>query len=255
MKIAWLHFDLCGGPQSENTGKLLRGIEKAAKAGADWVLTPEMALQGYHMVRNKSPYVLASCENGIYDPFVQISRQQRVRLFLGCGEREEGQEPGNSLVVIDQRGVIEARHSKVKVVKWVTEEWATPGTTFSVHTFDTVKTGLLVCADAWFGEHAERLKENGAELIIVAAAWPHGDHGGPPREAWKRCSRCAGGVPVLISNQTGNRGMDCREAESAIVQKGELVCAYHGAEAVLLAELDLQQKKIITDEFMVLPFQ
>ena len=255
MKIAWLHFDLCGGPQIANTEKILQGMRQAAAAGAEWILTPEMALQGYHMVKNGTPYMLASQSNGIYEPFLQCAAQHKLRLFLGCGEKEEEAEPGNSLVVIDPQGELVAKHSKVKVVKWVTENWAAPGNDFSVHVFDAVKTGLLVCADAWFGEHAEVLKEKGAEVIVVAAAWPHGDHGGPPRDAWKRCSRCAGGIPVLIRNQTGNRGMDCREAESAVAQAGEILLAYHGAEAILLADYEPKKKTILSHEFTVLPFQ
>lgn len=30
MKIAWLHFDLCGGPQIANTEKILQGMRQAA---------------------------------------------------------------------------------------------------------------------------------------------------------------------------------------------------------------------------------
>ena len=52
MKIAFLHFDFCGGPQSANTEKILHGMKIAAAAGAEWILTPEMALQGYFMVKS-----------------------------------------------------------------------------------------------------------------------------------------------------------------------------------------------------------
>ena len=139
-------------------------------------------------------------------------------------------------------------------MKWITEDWAVPGDRFEVLNIENVKTGLLVCADAWFGEHAEILSEKGAEIIVVSAAWPEGDHGGPPQEAWKRCSRCAGGVPVCICNQTGNRGMDCRKAESAVAQDGEILYTYHGAEAVLFAEFDKETKRVLSDKFSVVPF-
>ena len=51
LKIAFLHFAYCCGPQPDNARKILQGMEIAAQHGADWVLTPEMALQGYHMMR------------------------------------------------------------------------------------------------------------------------------------------------------------------------------------------------------------
>ena len=196
MKIAFLHFDFCGGPQSANTEKILHGMKIAAAVGAEWILTPEMALQGYFMVKSEKKYVLASTTNGVYNPFKEATVNWGVRLFLGCGEQEDNTAPHNSWVVLDQKGKVTAKHNKVKVVKWITEHWAEPGNGFKVHYFDEVQTGLLVCADTWFAEHGELLANLGAELMVSIAAWPDSNHGGPPREAWKRCSKSAGGIPV-----------------------------------------------------------
>ena len=44
----------------------------------------------------------------------------------------------------------------------------------------------------------------------------------------------ATGAPVAVVNQTGNSGMDCREAASAIVSGTDVVCTYAGEEAILL---------------------
>lgn len=252
MKIAFLHFDFCGGPQSRNTEKILQGMEFAAAHGAEWVLTPEMALQGYFMVRTGFPYSLASTTNGIYDPFRSAAKNLGVRLFLGCGQQEAGDKPRNSDVVVDENGRIAAIHNKVKVVKWITEGWAEAGEGFAVHDFDGIKTGLLVCADTWYGEHGKILAEKGAELIVSIAAWPDGDHGGPPQEAWKRCSKCAGGLPLLLCNQTGNSGMNCTKAESAVAQNGEILFTYSGDEAVLFIEYDEKDKKILSKEFEII---
>ena len=202
MKIAFLHFDFCGGPQSANTEKILHGMKIAAAAGAEWILTPEMALQGYFMVKSEKKYVLASITNGSYEPFKEAAADLGVRLFLGCGEQEDNTAPHNSCVVIDQKGKVIAKHNKVKIVKWITENWAEPGNGFKVHCFDEVQTGLLVCADTWFAEHGEFLGNLGAELMVSIAAWPDSNHGGPPQEAWKRCSKAAGGIFVDFDKQS-----------------------------------------------------
>ena len=250
MKIAFLHFDFCGGPQSANTEKILHGMKIAA--GAEWILTPEMALQGYFMVKSEKKYVLASITNGSYEPFKEAAADLGVRLFLGCGEQEDNTAPHNSCVVIDQKGKVIAKHNKVKIVKWITENWAEPGNGFKVHCFDEVQTGLLVCADTWFAEHGEFLGNLGAELMVSIAAWPDSNHGGPPQEAWKRCSKAAGGIPLLLSNQTGNNGMDCRKAESAVAQDGEIVCTYSGDEAVLFVDFDKQSKRVSSKNFEIM---
>ena len=252
MKIAFLHFDFCGGPQSANTEKILHGMKIAAAAGAEWILTPEMALQGYFMVKSEKKYVLASITNGSYEPFKEAAADLGVRLFLGCGDQEDNTAPHNSCVVIDQKGKVIAKHNKVKIVKWITENWAEPGNGFKVHCFDEVQTGLLVCADTWFAEHGEFLGNLGAELMVSIAAWPDSNHGGPPQEAWKRCSKAAGGIPLLLSNQTGNNGMDCRKAESAVAQDEEIVCTYSGDEAVLFVDFDKQSKRVSSKNFEIM---
>ncbi|MGP1586185.1 MAG: hypothetical protein ACTTH3_06655 [Schwartzia sp. (in: firmicutes)] len=45
---------------------------------------------------------------------------------------------------------------------------------------------------------------------------------------WRR------GAPVAVVNQTGNSGMDCREAASAIVSGTDVISTYAGPEAILL---------------------
>ena len=47
MKIALLHFEYRANKVKENVAKIIIGIHKAAEAGANWVMTPEMAVQGY----------------------------------------------------------------------------------------------------------------------------------------------------------------------------------------------------------------
>lgn len=48
MKIALCHLELSCGPQERNLQLLEQGMRLAAEQGADWVLTPEAAVQGYY---------------------------------------------------------------------------------------------------------------------------------------------------------------------------------------------------------------
>ena len=73
MRLAFLHFDLCGGPLEKNRDNLLQGIGAAAAQGADWVLTPEMALQGYHMATGGAVYTLAADDSDVLRPFRQAA--------------------------------------------------------------------------------------------------------------------------------------------------------------------------------------
>ena len=61
MKIALLHLNLSGGPQEKNLKVLCKSIKMAAKSGAKWILTPEMALQGYFFTQLDREYVWERC--------------------------------------------------------------------------------------------------------------------------------------------------------------------------------------------------
>ena len=253
LKIAFLHFAYCCGSQEANARKILQGMKIAAQHGADWVLTPEMALQGYYMMRGDKPFQLASLHNGLLEPFMEACRSYGQKLFLGCGFVDD-KIPRNSCVLITEGGKYSHRHDKVKVVSWITENWAHPGEAFEVWNLDGINTSALVCADAYFAEHGQRIAEGGAQLAVVVAAWPPGGHGGPPEEAWKRLSRSANGIPVLISNQTGTEGMDCSKAQSAVVSNGELLFTYEGEEAVLLVDFDAEKMQVLSQAFTVIAF-
>lgn len=253
MRIAFLHLAYCGNKQSENQQKILNGMQMAAEYGAQWVLTPEMALQGYHMIREDSPFQLASRKNGVLEPFQAAAKKYQQRLFLGCGFVED-RIPHNSCIILNPDGTYCNQHAKVKVVKWITEQWAHPGEDFQVWNLDGIKTSVMVCADMYFQEHGEIIGKQGAELIVGVACWPEGGHAGPPRDAWERMSKAAGNIPLLVANQTGNKVMDCTSARSAVIDKGNLLFYHDQMEAVLILEYDESLKSVSSDAFQIIPF-
>ena len=46
--IALCHLDVAQGPQAENIKKIEKAIQIAGQHGANWIVTPETALQGYY---------------------------------------------------------------------------------------------------------------------------------------------------------------------------------------------------------------
>lgn len=50
MKIALCHLELSCGPQERNLQILEQAVRIAAEQGADWILTPEVAVQGYYFI-------------------------------------------------------------------------------------------------------------------------------------------------------------------------------------------------------------
>ena len=79
MKIAFLHFAYCCGPQADNAKKILQGMKLAVQQGASWVLTPEMALQGYYMMRGDKQFQLASLQNNLLQDYKETYRQYKQK--------------------------------------------------------------------------------------------------------------------------------------------------------------------------------
>ena len=48
IRIALCHLDVSQGPQGKNIEKIEKAIHVAGQHGANWILTPETALQGYY---------------------------------------------------------------------------------------------------------------------------------------------------------------------------------------------------------------
>ena len=255
MRVAILHLDLSGGPEERNLRLLHQAMVRAGEAGADWVLTPETAVQGYFFTQKERPYQIRMQPSSLLNPIRQTAASKNMTVFLGCAEYDEADGKNyNSCLVIDSTGEVVGRHRKVRSHGSGAEGWASKGDAFSPVPCREMTVGILVCADAYFDEYAQELRGKQAQVIIVPAAWPPGGCGGPPENAWKRCSR-ASELPVWVCNQTGNtERMDMSEAQSAVVADGEMRLVYSGLQqAILLFDWDVAGQRLVSENFTIIP--
>lgn len=254
MRIALLHLDLSGGPEEKNLVLLEKAIEVAAKARANWVITPETALQGYFFTQKGRTFQIPVQPAPRVQPIRQLAANYGLTIFLGCAEQDAATgKYYNSCLVIGNEGEILGRHRKLRSHGTGAEGWATKGTELEPIVCKEMSAGVLVCADSYFDEYAEVMKEKQAQMIVVPAAWPPGGCGGPPENAWKRCSK-ASGLPVVVCNQTGNQErMDMSQAQSAVLVHGEVQFTYQGLQqAALLFDWDTEKQQLLSAEFSIL---
>ncbi|MBP2657215.1 MAG: N-carbamoyl-D-amino acid hydrolase [Firmicutes bacterium] len=254
MRIALLHLDLSGGPEDRNLALLQQATTLAAEAGAQWVITPETALQGYFFTQKGRPVSIPVQPAPELQPLREIAAAYGLTVFLCCAEQDEvSGQCYNSCLVIGGKGEIIGRHRKMHSHGSGAEGWADKGTVLEPFACREMTVGVLICADAYFEQNARTLKAKQAQVIIVPAAWPPGHCGGPPVNAWERCSR-ESGLPVWICNQTGNQEvMDLSKAQSAVVVDGKLALAYSGLQqAVLLFDWDESGQTLLAADFKVL---
>lgn len=250
MHIALLHLDLAGGPRARNIAKLTAAVRRAAEAGAEWIITPETALQGYFFADGCAEPEVATEPADDLMPLIATVRARQVSLFLGCADRDaETGLPHNSLVAFGPDGRVIGRHRKL-VAHGGAESWSKAGSAREPIPCCGVRVGAMVCADIWFPENPAALREAGAEVLTLSAAWPPGPMG--PNGKWEAAS-AATGLPVFVCNQTGRHRMDMTEAESAVIIGGCRRMTYNGAEEAALVFSWSPGSDEVGDDFLRLP--
>ncbi len=252
MRVAFLHLDLSGGPEERNLALLAKAIDLAAGQGAGWILTPEVAVQGYFFAQGKTVVSIPVQPTQALKPIRQLAAKHQLTVFLGCAEQDAGSgKYYNSCLVIGPEGNVLGSHRKTRSHGVGAEAWVTAGDKLEPVACPEMKAGIMICADSWFVEKAKVLKDKGAEVLTVLAAWPPGHYG--PGDCWERCSQVSG-LPVWVCNQTGNQEeLDFSQAQSVVVAGGKTQFSYSGLQqAVLLFDWDRSNNRAAAGQFTVL---
>jgi predicted amidohydrolase len=134
----------------------------------------------------------------------------------------------NSFFVIGRNGQILGRQRKLRPTPG-SEDWSSAGEPGRPILVDGIKVGLLVCADAYKGLPALRLRDSGAQLLVSAAAWWPGEWG--PKGEWEARTLDTG-LPMIVCNRTGcDRESQLFGSESVVVDRGEKLLTLHARES------------------------
>ena len=259
LRIALCHLDVSQGPQETNIKKIEKAIRIAGGHGANWILTPETALQGYYfyVIDPSQKENIETQPSESIRPLLDASSKYGSYLFLGAGERDEKANCyRNSCLVFGPDGKLVGRHSKLSAhVGFGAEKWSTNDCKLEPIVCSNVKTGVLACSDIWFLQFPRILADKGAKIILDLAAWPPTKETGDPRHSWELASQRTN-LPVVICNQTGKpRWMDMTPGQSTVIENGKAKFLYSGEEAVLLFEWDPKTGKVVSKQFAVIPFK
>jgi predicted amidohydrolase len=235
-RIALLHLSPSPGRVSENRGAIERGTRLAASLGADWVLSGELVVPGFHfdpligtdwIVEEPGEWLLS---------YAALAEELGVSVFVNHPERE-GDSCFNTLFVFDTNGAMIGRHRK-RCVTPVAEGWSTPGDDVKPVIVDGVSVGLLVCADAYPPEITARLKDLGAQVLMSSAAWHPGEWG--PSGEWEARSS-ESQLPLIVCNRTGLDGdVSFVDSQSVLVSGGRRIATMTSdVPTVFLVDLEV----------------
>ncbi len=243
LKIAMLHLEPQLGELDRNSDLFETAMTAAANAGAAWIMTPELGLTGYRFdLKIGTDWIKPGPDRWV-QRLSAVASRLGVTLFLGHLELDaSGGKRYNTVFVIGPDGAILGRHRKINTIP-VSEAWSTRGPDASPVMVRKKQVGVLICADAWPPDHAQRLAKGGAEILISSATWPPEPHG--PEKCWEQRTRDTG-LPLFVCNRTGiERDFDIRKAESVVVARGQRLVR-HASEhsSVLLVDWDLGAKQV-----------
>jgi 5-aminopentanamidase len=249
MRTAFLHLAPVAADVEHNQRMIEAGIAIAANAGAQLVLTPELATTGYTFANViGTDWILPQPDlwvRGICD----LARRYQTAILLAHVERDEVRATlHNSLFAISADGDLLGRHRKINTLRVGSEAWSVPGTTATVVDLNpNLKAGLLICADACTTEIARQMKTSGAKLLLSAAAWAPGLHG--PNGEWERLTHETG-LPLFVCNRTGKDvALDFAGGESVIVWRGSRLLSMKSPQsAVFVVDWNMEQERLETSQ-------
>ncbi|MBN1908187.1 MAG: carbon-nitrogen hydrolase family protein [Pirellulales bacterium] len=195
IRTAGLIFQPAKWDKDENTRRLDIAIRKAQKDGAQLVVTPEGALEGYvvnEVIRatGEKRQELTDRFNTLAEPidgphirhFQELCKELNIHLVLGFLEADEG-KTYNTAVVIGPEGKIIGKYRKTHFAQGYSHgdkkgdnpPSYTRGTEYPVFDVGSAKMGVMICFDRRVPKVARRLVENGAQIIVNPSYGMSGD--------------------------------------------------------------------------------
>lgn len=157
MKIALLHLDVAEGPETRNRKSIISAAGEAVSRGADWIVTPETALQGYFFHDNNGK--LPSFSEKQLSRYLLFAGRNKADMFLSAAEYDERDGKGyNSCFVINREGEFLGKHRKMFSHRKGFERWLSLGREIHVFNIGTLRVGLLVCADSYYEQPCLEIK-------------------------------------------------------------------------------------------------
>src|SRR6266487_2886934 len=249
MKIGFAQINPIVGDLSGNFEKIIRAYERLAAAGAELVLTPELAIPGYppQDLVFKSRFVPENLK-----VLEQLhARVGKVPLLVGFVDRNNGRgKPFHSAAALLERGKpIRKAHKSLLPTYDVFDEDRYFEPASRVEPFDMCgkKLGVTICEDIWTEHYLPRpfydvepvlgLVEQGAEIIVNLSASPFTLHKPAIRHEMVAALARAYQRPICYCNAVGGNDQLVFDGNSiAVNASGELIAqlaSFQEQEAII----------------------
>ncbi|MBK6652565.1 NAD+ synthase [Zoogloea sp.] len=204
LTVAVAQLNCVVGDISGNARRILDAVARAKAAGADVVLTPELALCGYPpedlLLR---PAFLQACADELAALAAQV---QGITALVGYPAEQDGLRFNAAAVIRDGR-IVDTyfKHRLPNYEVFDEERYFEPGHEACVFELKGVRIGVNICADVWESGAAEVARDAGAELLLVLNASPFHMNKQQRRYEVMRERIADTGLPVAYCNLVGGQ--------------------------------------------------
>jgi N-carbamoylputrescine amidase len=262
MKVALaLLQHACSPDPKTNLKKDLALAERAARAGAQIICTPELFRSQYFcQSENYDNFQLAEAIPGpTTSAYQKLAKKHKAVVIASLFERRTAGLYHNTAVVIDADGSLLGLYRKMHIPDdplYYEKFYFTPGDLgFRAWQTRYGKIGVLVCWDQWYPEAARLTAMQGAEILFypTAIGWHPGEKarfGGQQHSAWETVQRghaIANGCFVAVPNRIGHeklsgKGLEFWGQSFVVGTSGEILAkASANKEEILVVPLDLSK--------------
>ena len=260
MKIGFAQINPTVGDLTGNFEKIVGAYEHLTNAGADLVLTPELAITGYppQDLVFKSRFVPQNLE--VLDKLQ--ARLGRAALVVGYVERNQGKgKPFHNAAALLQSGAPVQKTFKSLLPTYDVfdeDRYFEPGCNSTPVLFGAKKIGVTICEDIWTEHYLPRplydvepvraLVEQGAEIIVNLSASPFSLNKAAVRGEMVSALAQAHQRPIFYCNAVGGNDQLIFDGNSiAVNAHGELIAHLPGFQTV--------EQIVDTDAAMPLEFK
>ncbi|WP_265518274.1 carbon-nitrogen hydrolase family protein [Nitratireductor luteus] len=174
MRIAAFQMKAGAVDQAANLARIGNAARDAAAAGAEFLITPELALPGYGA--GDDMHRLARPPDGeIVAKLALISLEAGIAVLAGFAEAAKGCAY-NSAVFVDGRQEPVIYRKSHLYSDYERNLFAAEQPSARIVQHGGIRIGILICYDVEFPENVRRLAQAGVDLVAVPTALPTSDH-------------------------------------------------------------------------------